>query len=195
MAAGRVSHQGGFGLIETMIGITVLALAMLGYVSTSLSHQRLAEDTAARTEVHQVARNFMERLRGDAEWGTLYARLRALQVQATTASGTGTRLEDGRLAFPPTAYYSDIKIPDELTSLVVLVDVPFVAASGTTTLREDATDARYGLPADLNGDGALDSEDRAADYVALPVVATFRWTPRGEAAREMRLSTALRGQR
>lgn len=188
--------QAGFGILESVIGLAILAIALLAYVSTSLSHQRLAEAMAARTEVHHVARNFMERLRGDAEWATLHERLSTLQVQANATGTTGPRLEDGRLGYSPSTYYADIQNPRDLGSLIVLVDVPYVeSSSGERVLREDILDARFGLPADLNGDGTLDAEPHTDDYVALPVVVTFHWAHGGESPRELRFSTALRGER
>lgn len=192
----RPAQQAGFGLIETIVGVSVLALAMLGYISTTLSHQRLAEDAASRIEARQVAREFLERMRGDSEWPTLYQRLRAKQIQASVAGLTGTHLDDGRIAFAPTSYYPDMDLPLTLDSMVVLVDVPYAPdATATNVLREDVVNTAYGLPADLNGDGLIDDKAHDDDCVALPVVVTFRWTPRGESAREMRISTALRGER
>lgn len=194
--SGSVRKQAGFGLLEAIIGLTILAVALAAYVSTSLTHQRLADTMAVRSEVHQLARHFMERLRGDPEWDTLYAHLRTLQTQAEVSGTPGTRLDDGRLAYPLTTYYPEIAIPENLRSLVVLVDVPHATSPiDDVILQEDVVDAKYGLPVDLNGDGHMDADARDADYVALPVVVTFHWTPRGEATRELRLSTALRGVR
>ncbi len=188
--------EAGFGLIESLIGVSILAMAMLGYISTTLSHQRLAEDAASRTQVHQVAREFLERMRGDPEWSTLYERVRALQIQSSVAGLSGERLDDGRLGFPPAEYYPDMVVPRTLESLVLLVDVPHAPdEEGIKVLREDVTAPEFGLPADLNGDGKIDDEARDEDYVALPVIVTVRWTPNGESARQMRLSTGLRGER
>ena len=61
--------------------------------------------------------------------------------------------------------------------------------------REDSSDLDYGLPADLNGDGATDVDPRDDDYEALPVVVYFVWEGRGDATREMRLFTWLKGAR
>ena len=191
--SGSVRKQTGFGLIEALVGLAILAVALSAYVSTNLTHQRLADTVAVRSEIHQLARHFMERLRGDPEWDTLYGHLRTLQTQAEVSGTPGPRLDDGRLAYPLTTYYPEIVVPEAQRSLVVLVDVPRATLpGGDVILREDLVDAKYGLPADLNGDGQMDSDARDTDYVALPVVVTFRWIPRGEAAHELRLSTALR---
>lgn len=52
-----------------------------------------------------------------------------------------------------------------------------LAADGT--LREDLQLPEFGMPMDLNGDGAIDGDDRSSDYVVLPVVIELRWTGRG----------------
>ena len=36
-------------------------------------------------------------------------------------------------------------------------------------------DASLGMPRDLNGDGVIDSEDHAGDYVLLPVKVRVNW--------------------
>lgn len=188
-------------MIETLVSASVLALALLGYVSTTVSQQRLASEGTTRTRVHQVARHFLERLRADPEWSTLYARLRALQEQAETTTANDTRLYDGRRALPLTAYYEDVVVPVSLGSLAVLVDVPASRPDPDTdptapdVLREDVPDAQFLMPADLNGNGLIESDARDTDYVALPIVATFVWTPLGESSRELRFATGLRGER
>jgi len=42
-------------------------------------------------------------------------------------------------------------------------------------LREDIEDPLLGLPRDLNGDGIIDSENHAKDFVVLPVRVRVRW--------------------
>ncbi|MEL6906471.1 MAG: hypothetical protein AAFP22_13755, partial [Planctomycetota bacterium] len=47
------------------------------------------------------------------------------------------------------------------------------AAPGT--LREDLNDARFGLPADLDLDGAIDANDKSTSYRLLPVRIEVDW--------------------
>ena len=76
----------------------------------------------------------------------------------------------------------------------VLVEVPKMAPAGggaVQVLREDMVEARFGLPADLDGDGAITSDTRNTDYAALPVVAIFTWRPTGEDTRQFQLATQV----
>jgi len=55
------------------------------------------------------------------------------------------------------------------------IDLPEFAPG---VLREDVTNADFGLPRDLNGDGDSDSNDHALDYVQLPLRVTVQWRGR-----------------
>jgi type II secretory pathway pseudopilin PulG len=186
--------QRGISLLEVLFGGIVLAVALLGHVASTFHEYRLAREEQTRSEVLAVARQFMERMRSDEDFAGMYQRLRTLQDLAAAPTVPGERLEDGRLAFPPTAYYPDFVLPELLASLGVLVDVPFDPAA-PASLREDVEDPRFGLPADLDGDGTIDDLSHRADYEALPVLVHLRWRPHGEAAHQMRLATWLRGYR
>ena len=190
----RRSAQGGFTLIEVLIGTVVIAIALMGHMASAFSEYRMARGEQARSEVLHVARQFVERMRSDDDWSGLYDRLRALQLLSDTTSPLGEHLEDGRRAWPPHHYYPDFVLPEWLDSLVLLVDVPFDPMK-VTDFREDGNQPRYGLPADLDGSGEIDAASRLGDYLALPVVLTFRWRANGETAHQMRLSTWLRGTR
>jgi hypothetical protein len=50
--------------------------------------------------------------------------------------------------------------------------LPTVAGVG---VREDSVNPALGLPRDLNGDGAIDSDDHAQDYLLLPVTVRLTW--------------------
>ena len=108
-------------------------------------------------------------------------------------------LRDGRRAFVPTAYYDDFTLPAGVRDFHVAVEVPSAPAGGDvaagTTLREDLPLPRFGLPADLNGDGKIDDLSHAEDYSTVPVIVTFHWTSSLGAEEEMRLSTWIWGYR
>lgn len=186
--------QGGFSLLEVLIGSVVIAIALLGHMASTFSEYRMARGEQTRSEALHVARQFVERMRSDDDFPGVYDRLRTLQLLADGPGTAGARLEDGRRSWEPHRYYADFVLPEWLADLTVLVDVPFDPAN-PLDLREDLALPRYGLPADLDGDGQVDAASRLADYRALPVVVTFRWQANGEAAHQMRLSTWLRGTR
>jgi prepilin-type N-terminal cleavage/methylation domain-containing protein len=185
------ARQAGFSLIEVLIGTVVLVLALLGHMASTFAEYRMARTQETRSEVLHVARQFVERLRSDDDWEGLYARLRVMQNLAAKPDAGLTRLEDGRGAFAPDLYYGDFVLPVWLDSLAVLVDVPFDPLS-PQNLREDLHQPRYGLPADLDGDGLIDATPHQQDYRALPVVITFRWQGAGDTPAQLRVSTWLR---
>jgi prepilin-type N-terminal cleavage/methylation domain-containing protein len=188
--------QRGFSLIETLIASVVLVLAILGHaasVITAHSMNRTTEDTAIAA---QTLGRFVERLRADPDWAGLYARLRALSAESASDAGLSNLGADPALAcYAATSYYADFTVPSALGSATFLVQVPSLAVSGTSALRESAVAPRYGLPYDLNGDGVVDSASRDADYVKLPMVARIRWKRATGDSKEFVLATWLRGER
>ena len=62
---------------------------------------------------------------------------------------------------------------------------------GTGLLRENARMPVFGLPCDLNGDGAIDAADRSDDYRALPVRLRLEWRA-GDRLRSYDLTLLLR---
>jgi len=120
------------------------------------------------------------------------------QVYVTALDDHST-LTDGRIAFPPQSYYPDFVNPTGLGTFHVSVEVPSAGLStdplGQPFLREDLDLERFGLPADLNGDGDIDDASHDSDYRVLPVVVTLRWTAGIEAPQELRVSTWLWGYR
>jgi type II secretory pathway pseudopilin PulG len=189
----------GFSLIEALFGLVLLAVALMAQVSTTLGEHRRADDLAARSEGLHMLKQFVERMRGDGDWAGLYPRLKALMEQASSPSAGAVRLDDGRESFPPQTYYPDFVTSGPMVGATILVDVPaaplLTDPLGPAHLREDQTSSRFGLPADLSGDGTIDGDSHDGDYLALPVSITLRWQPNGEASRQMRLDTWIRGTR
>jgi hypothetical protein len=103
------------------------------------------------------------------------------------------------VAFPPQVYYSDFVAPSGLLGFHVLVEVPAASLNndllGPPRLREDLPLARFGLPADLSGDGAIDDGAHDADYQAIPIIVTLRWVHSNGAFEELRVSSWLWGYR
>ena len=195
----RTAHtQGGFSVLEVLIAASLLAIALLGHTASVFSEHRLSSAERARSTALMAAEQFMERLRSDDDWTTLYSRLLVLDQLALKPGGT-VFLEDNRRAFPPQAYYDDFVTPSGLNSLHVLVAVPSAPAAGATAgeiaLREDVPLAQFALPSDLDGDGVMDDQPHDGDYRILPVVVYVRWTADGAAPVELRVSSWLWGSR
>lgn len=202
-------RETGTAMIELMMAMAVLAIGLMGHLSSSVSASRYGGMTRSRSDALRFAEQFVERLRSDPDWPTLYARLNALQQSANATSGGATAggtvlpvstlpvLNNGRRALPATAYYSDFEEPAHADQVSVLVEVPGSSSDPLVPpeLREDAIDPVLNLPADLNGDGVVDGSSRNADYIALPVLVRFRFLLDGDLPYEFTIPTWLRGQR
>jgi len=108
-------------------------------------------------------------------------------------------LQDGRVVYAPQVYYSDFVRPSGLLSLHVLVDVPAAPLlsdpTGPPVLREDLPLTKFGLAADLDGDGAIDDASRNDDYQAIPIIVNVRWTHSNNSTEELRIASWLWGYR
>lgn len=193
--------ESGFSLLDVFLGLTVLLVAIVSQAGSLVASHRLSIDEQARSEGLHVVQQLIERLRADEDWPGLYARLRTLS-DAAEAGGPipdTVALDDGRRAYVPQAYFPDFSLSAALSECHVLIEVPSAPLDldpmGPAYLREDVTRPAFGLPADLDGDGALTGDALDATYVVLPVRMVVRWTPTGEASRELKVPTWLRGDR
>ncbi len=245
--------EGGFSLLEVLIGASLLAIALLGHTSSIFSEHRLSAEQRARSTAMLAMEQFTERMRSDEDFAGLFERLNNLQELSRrtpaaaytwlhemvrgyyeedllyTADGTlamdaydtlyaswnytqstllvvddfeSTRsgfvsLRDGRRAFAAQTYYDDFVVPAGIRDFHVAVEVPSAptAEDPTPVLREDVPLSRFGLPADLNGDGVIDDKAHSGDYRTIPVIVTYRWTSATGGAEELRLSTWIWGNR
>jgi len=184
----RLRGQRGVAVIEAFLFVTILGTALLWHAASNLSGYRLMRAEGSHGTAIETLRHFVERLRTDPDFKTLYARL-AARIPGAPALG-----------HPPSAYYADFVPPPSLGTVGVLVEVPRAAAAGAMpgdplVLREDITAERFGLPYDLNGDGAVDTDSRNDDYHALPIVVQFNWSAPGDVPQSLKLFTYLRGAR
>lgn len=189
--ASRRRRERGLGLVEVVIAVAFVAIAILALASTTLAGHRFARTEEARGVALQTTRAFLERMRSDSDWSGLYARLWARVDPDLVAAGA---------TYPLTDLYADLEVPGVLGNVRVRVDLPAslpvdAAPGSPLTLREDAVLPEFGLPYDLNGDGAIDSAPHVSDYRALPMIITLHWAPAGEIPQTMRTAVWLRGER
>lgn len=180
-------------MIEVLVSTIFLSIALLGYAASAVRHQIASTDLAERGVALLTLERFVERMRADTDWTGLYGRLRPLSVEtAGDATLSNLGVDTSLAAQAPTAYYADFTTPSRLGTVRILVQVPSTTVAGVPALRENTSAPKYGLPADLNGDGAIDGNSRNADYVVLPVVVHLRWTHTGRDAQEVVVPTWLR---
>ncbi len=193
---GATRPDRGFALFEVLLAATILTIAMMAQAAGVSSGRVLAASVEERGLAVATLARFVERLRADPGWGSLYARLAPLSVEsAEDTSLAWLKADRGLATQPASAYYSDFTVPKALGQVTVLVQVPRAAVGAAFALREDQVAPRYGLPADLNGDGVVDGAARDDDYRALPIVVRLRWRRPGQDSSEIVLATWLRGER
>ena len=190
------SGSQGIALIEVLASMVVVSVGLLAYASSVLQNHKCSASAEERGVAVMTLGRFVERLRADTDWAGLYARLRPLSSEsAGDANLTSFARNPSLTTYAPSAYYADFGVPASLGTVTVLVQVPSTTVDGIAGLRENAIAPRYGLPMDLNGDGAVDGDARNDDCAVLPVVVRLRWQHKGQAADEVVVATCLRGDR
>jgi hypothetical protein len=176
-------------LVEVFLAVVFTGLALLWHAASTVSGQQLMRSEASHSVALATVRTFLERLRADEDWETLYQRLSDLQDGPVPPMGHALSV-----------YYEDFNAPAALGSIGVLVEVPRAALEGSDpqdplVLREDILAARFELPYDLSGDGVIDGVAHESDYRSLPIIVRFAWAAKGETIQALAVSTWLRGER
>ena len=158
--------RAGFSVVEVCVAACVLAISLSGMVAalvTSLSLNRVNSETAA---AQQAARARLEALQG-VPFGEVFA-----VHNDSTADDGGLTVAARGSAFDVAGFTPAAGDADGRCGEVIF---PAVRVGAALELREDVVDAALGMPRDLNGDGAIDALDHAADYVLLPVRIRVAW--------------------
>lgn len=173
-------HRGpraGFTALEVACAVAVLLVAALGFARALVSARELERAARERARAAALARSLLEQL-FDADFETLLPLYDADPANDPGGPGTapgatfalvGTRLR-------PCA-------ADEAGELSAEVRFPLVEGE----LREDVDWPEFGLPLDLDGDGAIDVADHRRDHQLLPVRTRVTWRgARGTETLELR---------
>ncbi len=153
---------GGFTLIETSVALAVLAIGALAVLGTMVYSLQLDAMNRETTVATQAARRVVEEIRAS----DLRDVPRLYNADATDdPDGPGTAPGD---VFSVTLLEKVIGNSENCGSVVLPFD-------GDGVIRETANIPELGFPRDLNGDDVLDSDDRSADLLALPVIVRVRW--------------------
>jgi type II secretory pathway pseudopilin PulG len=176
----RPAARAGFSIVELMIAVVMLTVAVCGLSSSILSSLVLNRVNRESTLAQQAARDLLEQLQGE-EFALTFA-----AYNATPGDYGGLGVERGA-GFAVPGLDARSGDPDGLPGRVIF---PTIDVGGVEQLREDAFDPELGLPRDLDGDGLVDSGDKAGDYELLPVRVAVEWRgARGD--RQYVLSTVL----
>jgi len=157
----------GFSLVEACLAATVMTVAVGGLSAAIVSAFALQRSNHETATAQAAARRMMERIRG-VPFAEAFARFNT--NAADDPSGAGTA--------PGANFVVDgLSVPaDDADGRTGSVEFPVTIVGTTPQLREDMTDVALGMPRDLNGDGAVDSANHAANYRILPVRVRVRWT-------------------
>ena len=162
----RIRRQSGFTLMEITIALAVFLLGVLGFTQTMLGVERaqLAKREAARAT--QAARGVLERIQAEA-FPEAFRRYNGSSADDPGGAGTapGNQFDVAGLSARSDDPHGRVG--------AVLFPTPTNAPG---TLSEGVSDARWGMPRDLNGDGTVNSAaNYASDYRILPVRVVVEW--------------------
>lgn len=157
----RNSSEAGFTLIEVLVAgafIAVAACGMSAVLAGSMSLTAVNKETAqART----AARRMLEELQ-NVPPGDVFSTFNTVTTDdpygAATAPGSIFSIQMKPAAIQVSGMTGTIIFPENLGEL-----------------REDMKDPNLGMPRDLNGDGVIDSDNHAKDYLLLPVRIRVEW--------------------
>ncbi|MEQ8763408.1 MAG: type II secretion system protein [Planctomycetota bacterium] len=182
LPTGRRRSEGGSTIVELLIALSILSVGLLAHGSLTLS-------SMTQSELNRERRLALEGLRSQLE------QMRAWDFRQCYSAFDLSSAND-----PPGAPGSQFDIlglepvsPGGRVGRVLLPTAPNPSGTPPTALREDLSQPDIGLPADLDGDGAIDNLPKDDSYVRLPVRVEARW--RGVSGeQQMIIATWLGGQ-
>lgn len=183
----RAESRSGFTILEVMVAITVLVGALLGFSQAILSSATSARSGHQVMIATEAARDMLERIQTRDEDSFEFDELFAAFNSDPTDDPDG----------PGTAPGADFAVPGLDAAVGDLDGFPgkiiFPTMGGAPgVLREDFSDAAWGMPRDLSGDGVYDEADHSGDYGLLPVLVRIEWRG-GTALDRVELRTLLGG--
>jgi type II secretory pathway pseudopilin PulG len=157
--------RAGFSLIEALAALSLLTVALCGIVSSIVASDRLQRVNQESALAEEAVRRTVEALRG-APFPTVFAAYNSTPADdpvGAACPGASFAVEGLQAA------------PGDADGLPGEISFPTQTVAGALQLREDVTDAKLGMPRDLNGDGAINALNHAGDYRILPVRVRVRW--------------------
>jgi type II secretory pathway pseudopilin PulG len=175
-SAHRRGTSAGFSILEILIAATVFMLVSGAVVTTLVASNALNATNRETVLAAQAAESIVEELKS-TPFDEVFARYNST-VDDDPAVGDSPGYWFAVRGLSPRA--------DDPDGAVGQIDFP----GDGLELREDVTDADLGLPRDMDRDGIVDDQDKAASYRILPVRVTLAWTgPNGN--RTLQLVTVL----
>ena len=171
----------GLTLLELAFSITLILMGLSALARVTIGLARAGNMARESELAAQAARAMLERIQAEA-FPQAFRSYNATGADdpggANTAPGANFAVA-GLRAIPGDA---DGR-PGE-----VLFPSP---AGQPAQLREDVVDPRFGMPQDLDGNGAVDGANHATDYKLLPVRVRVRWQAGDGSTGVVELATVL----
>jgi type II secretory pathway pseudopilin PulG len=158
-----VDAQGGWTFVEVMIALVVLTVGVVSFLVSLTSSMQLSAAAHERDLAINAARQLLERMQTET-FSEVFTRHN--DDPSDDPGGTGTAPGSN---FAVTGLDAKSSDGDGCPGKIL-----FPTSGGE--LREDISDSLLGMPRDLNGDGNVDSNDHAGDYILLPVLVRVEWT-------------------
>src|SRR5262245_3130756 len=112
--------EAGFSLIDVLIANVVLAVSVLVYVQCISTESKLGRATEEKALAVVTLGRFVERLRADSNWSTLYDRLRPLSAESKNDPKlTHLGIDLALRTWPVTTYYPDVGVPPALGTVTI----------------------------------------------------------------------------
>ena len=166
-------------VVEITVALVILLVAVGGALSSFSSFAVLGESSRETTRAYREAQRMVERLQSE-RFRTVFARYNDDPADDPAGGAPGSGFDITGLAVRPNdadGFVGQILFPTPAGQPGVLI--------------ENVNDADFGLPLDLNADGALDGADRALDHEVLPVRVRVEWRSKS-GNRSVELQTILR---
>ena len=161
----RFVREAGFGLVEITIATSLLVVGCLGLLGSAVGSVRLLSVNRERARAHAAAHTLLERLES-ANFSLLFANYNHDPTDDPAGAGSSPGANFAVVGL--TAQKGDADgLPGEIR-------FPTVGGAGLQ-LSEAVVDPRWGMPRDLDGDGAETGGALAGAYVILPVRIRIAW--------------------
>ena len=153
----------GITLVELLIAGTILAVAACGLSAVLVNSMTTSAVNKETAQARTAARQLLEQLQ-NIPVSDVYATFNAVTADDPLGEGTA----------PGSVFKIETK-PAAIQVSSMTGEIIFPEDGNAGVLREDVTDSLLGMPRDLNGDGVIDQENHAKDFLVLPVKVRVRW--------------------
>lgn len=205
-SAVRRRRERGTGLLDCLVAVVVISLSSMGFVAASLSSRSLEVEARTVQAAVELTRAVMEELHATPV-DELVARYNADPDDDPDGSGTSRgssfELDTRSILCDLLECVDDVLTGREAEvvraippSMECTITLPTIVdgKSGLEVLREDTVAPELGLPADLNGDGTIDGDDRTGDYRILPLAVQLAWPTADGGTRTVAISAVFGGR-